>query len=168
MESLVKLFMSLTVAATMWELLGWAMAFGTLDDFGRSHEWWGVPNRFVEFRSFGVHDTNDYITDHPHVSGVLRNNYDRPLTTFWFDLDYYRCPTADAVRHKFTDVTGCNRVWSDGTGTELPFEVHLGIGPHSEAPFRLDHSLFAWSDLQSRYGGGKYFIRAVPQITRTY
>jgi hypothetical protein len=47
MFELFKLFMSFSAAGTLILIVGALVGLSSIDDFGRKHEWWGVPVRLV-------------------------------------------------------------------------------------------------------------------------
>jgi hypothetical protein len=160
MWQLFKIFMSLSVASTLIVIVGILCGIESLDSFGRRQEWWGVPNRFVEIRNFRFTDTDSAL---PLITGTLINNYDKPLSTFHIDVDFFRCPKSKPDRDNHD---GCNQIWPEGSQVHDSYEVHLGIPPHTTADFSEMHSSHDyWQVVSENRKHPGYYITYVPYIT---
>lgn len=147
-------------------IIGWIWM--TIHDFGRDHGWWGTSLEAVEIVDFQFHESNDYSAFMPHVSGVLQNNSDNPLTKFYISVDYYRCAIQFTNIPESTVPKVCNQVFPANSIPDNTYEIKMGIPPHTSAHFRINHSVFEHTNVVSQYSESGYFVRVIPRITDTW
>lgn len=160
MLELFRIFMSLSFAATVTELVAILAGVGFVYDYGYRHEWWGVPSRLVEVRDFQMIDEDNFQNRYPRISGVLVNNSEKTLTKYEIRVAYYRCSDNDDGKN---DIEGCNQVWPDGVA-ENTYQVVLGIGPHTRAYFEEIHSMHDIWRVRILHERPGYYIKIVPSV----
>jgi hypothetical protein len=153
---LFRFFLSFSAAGTLIMLLGGLALLAWVDDVGRRHEWWGVPTRLVQVDRVAFVDPESWAKDGlPRITGIIRNNYDKPLSRYIIKVDFYRCP---ASKTDMATTNDCNQVWAPGQSSTEDYEVRLGIAPGESAEFSEIHSLSDYSRIRREYETPGWFV----------
>jgi len=153
---LLKFFLSFSAAGTLIMLFGGLAVLAWVDDVGRRHEWWGVPVRLVQVDRVAFVDPESWAKDGlPHITGIISNNYDKPLSHYIISVDFFRCP---ASKSDMTTTDDCNQVWAPGQSSTEKYDVRLGIAPGESAEFSEIHSLSDYFWITREYQTPGWFV----------